>query len=68
MPRSGWVVGYTEVIQDGHRADQYPEADHAEEEALSKLDSQFGTLFHTQDFLEGRKAEAKGRKPVYQGK
>ena len=22
---SGRMVGYTEVIQDGHRADQYPE-------------------------------------------
>ena len=42
--------------------------DATEEEALSKLDAQFGTLFHTQDFLEGRKAEAEGRKPVYQGK
>jgi enoyl-CoA hydratase len=42
--------------------------DHGEEEALLKLDAQFGTLFHTQDFLEGRKAEAEGRKPVYQGK
>jgi enoyl-CoA hydratase len=39
-----------------------------EEEALSRLDAQFGALFHTQDFLEGRKAEAEGRKPVYQGK
>jgi enoyl-CoA hydratase/carnithine racemase len=42
--------------------------DPREEEALSKLDAQFGALFHTQDFLEGRKAEAEGRKPVYQGK
>jgi enoyl-CoA hydratase len=42
--------------------------DHTEEEPLSKLDAQFGALFHTQDFLEGRKAEAEGRKPVYQGK
>ncbi len=42
--------------------------DQSEEEALSKLDAQFGALFHTQDFLEGRKAEAEGRKPVYQGK
>jgi len=39
-----------------------------EEEALSKLDAQFGALFHTQDFLEGRTAEAEGREPVYQGK
>jgi enoyl-CoA hydratase len=42
--------------------------DPGEEEALSKLDAQFGALFHTQDFLEGVKAEAEGRKPVYQGK
>jgi len=42
--------------------------DATEEEALSKLDVQFGALFHTEDFLEGRKAEAEGRKPVYQGK
>jgi enoyl-CoA hydratase len=42
--------------------------DHSEEEALSKLDAQFAALFHTQDFLEGVKAEAKSRKPVYQGK
>jgi len=42
--------------------------DHTEEEALPKLDAQFAALFHTQDFLEGRKAEAEGRKPVYQGK
>jgi hypothetical protein len=34
----------------------------------SDLDAQFGALFHTQDFLEGRNAEAEGRKPVYQGK
>ena len=42
--------------------------DPGDEEALSKLDVQFGAPFHTQDFLEGRKAEAEGRKPVYQGK
>jgi enoyl-CoA hydratase len=33
--------------------------DHTEEEALSKLDAQFGALFHTQDFLEGRKADGR---------
>ena len=42
--------------------------DPGEEEALSELEAQFGALIHTQDFLEGRKAEAEGRKPVYQGK
>jgi enoyl-CoA hydratase len=39
-----------------------------EETALSELDAQFGALFHTEDFLEGREAEAAGRKPVYQGR
>jgi enoyl-CoA hydratase len=42
--------------------------DQTEEDALSKLDAQFGALFDTQDFQEGRKAESEGRKPVYQGK
>ena len=41
--------------------------DPGEEEALSELEAQFGALIHTQDFLEGRKAEAESRKPVYQG-
>ena len=36
--------------------------------ALSRLGAQFAALFHTQDFQEGVKAEAEGRKPVYQGK
>jgi enoyl-CoA hydratase/carnithine racemase len=42
--------------------------DSTETDALPRLDAQFGTLFHTQDFLEGRKAEAEGRTPVYHGK
>jgi enoyl-CoA hydratase len=42
--------------------------DASEEDALSKLEAQYGALYRTQDFLEGRKAEAEGRKPVYQGK
>ncbi|MFZ1031764.1 MAG: enoyl-CoA hydratase-related protein [Candidatus Acidiferrales bacterium] len=49
-------------------ASAHPGIYQTEEEALSKLDAQFGALFHTQDFLEGVKAEAEGRKPVYQGK
>jgi enoyl-CoA hydratase len=35
--------------------------------AFAKLNEQFGALFHTKDFLEGRQAEAAGRPPVYQG-
>jgi enoyl-CoA hydratase len=41
--------------------------DSTETEALSRLDTQFGALFHTRDFQEGREAEAQGRAPVYQG-
>lgn len=42
--------------------------DAEEAEALSKLDQEYGALYRTQDFQEGRKAEAEGRPPVYQGK
>ncbi len=41
--------------------------DPAEAEALSKLDVQYGALYHTKDFVEGRLAEAEGRSPAYQG-
>ena len=41
--------------------------DPAEEVALSKLSEQYRTLYHTKDFIEGRAAEAEGRKPVYYG-
>ena len=41
--------------------------DESEAAAFAKLDEQFGGLFHTEDFIEGRKAEAEGRAPVYQG-
>ena len=42
--------------------------DSTEAAALSRLDAQFGALFHTRDFQEGRDAEAQGRAPVYQGR
>jgi enoyl-CoA hydratase len=42
--------------------------DPAEDEALYKLTAQYRALFETQDFLEGRRAEIEGRKPVYAGK
>ncbi|HEY2539762.1 MAG TPA: enoyl-CoA hydratase-related protein [Stellaceae bacterium] len=42
--------------------------DPVEAAALAQLDAQFGALFHTRDFQEGRVAEAEGRRPVYQGK
>ena len=36
--------------------------------AFSKLAEQYRDLYGTEDFLEGRKAEAEGRQPVYQGR
>jgi enoyl-CoA hydratase len=42
--------------------------DATETDALSRLDAQFGALFHTRDFQEGREAEAQGRVPLYQGR
>lgn len=42
--------------------------DHSEPVALSKLGEQYSALYRTQDFLEGRRAEAEGRAPVYTGK
>jgi enoyl-CoA hydratase len=41
--------------------------DAAQADALSELDKQRATLYRSQDFQEGRKAEAKGRRPVYRG-
>jgi enoyl-CoA hydratase len=41
--------------------------DPAEVPALAQLDAQFGVLFRTKDFQEGRNAEAQGRRPVYVG-
>ena len=42
--------------------------DPVEADALSKLDAAYSALYRTQDFLEGRRAEAEGRPPKYQGK
>jgi enoyl-CoA hydratase len=42
--------------------------DSAETDSLSRLDAQFGALFHTRDFQEGREAEAQGRTAVYEGR
>jgi len=41
--------------------------DASEEGPLSALDAQYSALYRTKDFLEGRAAEAEGRKPVYHG-
>jgi enoyl-CoA hydratase len=42
--------------------------DASESEALSKLEAQYRTLYGSEDFKEGRKAEAEHRPPVYQGR
>jgi enoyl-CoA hydratase len=42
--------------------------DASESEALLKLEAQYRTLYGSEDFKEGRKAEAEGRPPVYQGR
>jgi enoyl-CoA hydratase len=42
--------------------------DPSERLALSKLSEQYVALYRTQDFVEGRRAEAAGRPPVYTGK
>jgi enoyl-CoA hydratase/carnithine racemase len=42
--------------------------DPVEADALSKLDAQYSALYNTEDFIEGRRSEAEGRLPRYQGK
>jgi enoyl-CoA hydratase len=42
--------------------------DPIEADALSKLDAAYGALYRTDDFIEGRRAEAEGRPPRYTGK
>ena len=39
-----------------------------EADALSKLGAQYSALYRTEDFIEGRRAEAEGRPPQYKGK
>jgi enoyl-CoA hydratase/carnithine racemase len=42
--------------------------DPVEADALANLDAEYGALYRTEDFIEGRRAEAEGRPPRYQGK
>lgn len=42
--------------------------DPVEADALSKLGAQYRALYATEDFVEGRHAEAEGRPPKYKGK
>src|ERR1700689_297131 len=56
-------LGIKTTLESAHLAIGESEA-----AAFAKLNEQFGGRFHTEDFTEGRKAEAEGRPPVYQGK
>jgi enoyl-CoA hydratase len=47
-------------------AHQY--VDPVEADALSKLGAQYAALYRTEDFTEGRRAEAEGRAPIYRGR
>ena len=47
-------------------AHQY--VDPVEADALSKLGAQYAALYRTEDFIEGRRAEAEGRPPKYRGR
>lgn len=42
--------------------------DPMEADALSRLGAQYAALYKTEDFVEGRRAEAEGRPPKYQGR
>jgi enoyl-CoA hydratase/carnithine racemase len=42
--------------------------DPVEADALSKLGAQYAALYRTEDFVEGRRAEAEGRPPKYRGR
>ena len=56
-------LGIKTTLESAHTS-----IDESEAAAFAKLNEQFGALFHTEDFIEGRNAEAEGRPPVYQGK
>src|SRR5262245_15496693 len=56
-------LGVKATVASAHQVIDPGEAD-----ALSKLGAQYAALYRTEDFIEGRKAEAEGRPPKYQGK
>jgi enoyl-CoA hydratase/carnithine racemase len=56
-------LGVRTTLASAHLA-----VDRSEAEALSKLNAQYGALYKTEDFREGRRAESEGRQPIYHGK
>jgi enoyl-CoA hydratase len=56
-------LGIKTTLASAHLA-----VDPSQADALSKLNGQYGALYKTEDFQEGRRAEAEGREPIYQGR
>lgn len=56
-------LGIKSTLASAH---QY--VDPIERDALAKLDAAYAALYRTEDFIEGRKAEAEGRPPKYNGR
>jgi enoyl-CoA hydratase len=42
--------------------------DSADTAAFAQLEAEYVALFKSQDFIEGRKAEAENRPPIFQGR
>jgi enoyl-CoA hydratase len=62
-PSPAKALGIKTTLASAHTS-----IDESEAAAFAKLNEQFGALFRTEDFIEGRRAEAEGRPPVYHGK
>jgi enoyl-CoA hydratase len=56
-------LGIKTTLASAHLA-----VDPSQAEAFSKLNAQYGALYKTEDFQEGRRSEAEGRQPIYHGK
>ena len=66
MARKIAACGPLSIKATMNAAHQY--VDPVEADALSKLGAQYAALYRTEDFIEGRRAEAEGRPPKYLGK
>ena len=62
----GLILGISVMIM--RRVRPTDVVDPIEADALSKLGAQYAALYRTEDFVEGRRAEAEGRPPKYLGK
>jgi enoyl-CoA hydratase len=57
-------VGIKATLEAAHLAIN----DSADAAAFKKLEAAYVSLFGTEDFIEGRKAEAKNRAPIFYGR